>query len=81
MIEIAQYNKDSSIFRSQHIFRWHFDIVKGDICSAGRRGVGCLNGFGVNAFAALNEEYREAAVGAACDSEIIAEVSICDPPE
>lgn len=80
VIEVAQYNKYSSILWAQHIARWHLDIIKGYICSASRRGVGRLDGFGGDAFATLNEEDREAAFGAASHGEIIAELSICDPP-
>lgn len=59
MIEVAQYDEDSSTFSSQGILNGYFNIFKCDVCGTGSSRIAGLDGFGFNAFTTLDENNGE----------------------
>lgn len=59
MVEIAQHNEKTLVFLSEDILDGDLDFVEGDVGRSGGGGVGRLDGLGLDAFAALDEEDRD----------------------
>lgn len=60
VVEVAQYDKQAAVFRSEHVLYWNFDVVKCDeCCSCGWR-ICRLDRLSFNAFTTGNEENCEA---------------------
>lgn len=79
MVEVAQHNHQTLVLLAQHVRAWNLDVVKGDKGCAGGGRVRGLDGLGLDAFSALDEEDSEALGSLAGDGEVVREVTVGDP--
>lgn len=80
MIEIAQHHQQTTIHLTERVLHRDLDVVKSDIRCPCRARVRRLELPGGDAFRPLNQYDREAAIGPASSSEVVAEVAVRDPP-
>lgn len=79
VVEVAEDDVDALVLLAEQVLDGDLDVVKGDIggsCGGGVRG---LDGFGLDALAALDEHYAEGLAGADADDEVVAEDAVGDP--
>lgn len=59
VVKVAQHNEKTLVLLSEYILNGDLDFVEGDVGRSGGGGVGRLDGLGLDAFAALDEEDRD----------------------
>lgn len=79
VVEVAEDDVDALVLLAQQVLDGDFDVVKGDVGGAGGGGVGRLDGLGLDAGAALDEQHAEGLAGADADDEVVAEDAVGDP--
>lgn len=55
VVEVAENNVDAFVFFAEEVLDGYFDVVKCDICSTGRGGVGGLDRGRLDAIASFDE--------------------------
>lgn len=79
VVEVAEDDVDALVLLAKEVLDGHLDVVKGDVGGAGGGGVGRLDGLGLDAGAALNQQHAEGLAGADADDEVVAEDTVGDP--
>lgn len=79
VVEVAEDDVDALVLLAEEVLDGHLDVVKGDVGGAGGGGVGRLDGLGLDAGAALNQQHAEGLAGADTDDEVVAEDTVGDP--
>lgn len=79
VVEVAEDDVDTLVLLAEEVLNGHLDVVKGDEGGAGGRRVRGLDGLGLDALAAGDEEDAEALAGVDGSDEVVAEDTVGDP--
>lgn len=79
VVEVAEDDVDALVLLAEQVLDGHLDVVKGDEAGAGGGRVGRLDGLGLDAVAAGDEEHAEGIGGADAGDEVVAPGAVCDP--
>lgn len=79
VVEIAEDHVDPLVLLAQQVLDRDLDVVEGDVGRAGGGGVRRLNGLGLDALAALDEQDAQALVRPHAGDEVVAVYAVGDP--
>lgn len=79
VVEVGQDDIDALVLLAEQVLDGDLDVVEGDVRGTGGRGVGSLDGLGLDTLAALDDEHRKALVGLDARDEVIREDTVGDP--
>lgn len=79
VVEVGEDDIDALVLLTQQVLDRDLDVVKGDVGGAGSGGVRGLDGLGLNALAAGDEEHRQALAGVDTGDEVVREDTVGDP--
>lgn len=80
VVEVAQHDQQPGVYFAEGVLDWDLDVVKGDVGGARGARVRRLHLLRGDTLAALNEHDREPAIRTASSGEVVAEMTIRDPP-
>lgn len=79
MVEVAEDDVDALVLLTKQVLYWDLDIFECHVgCASGGR-VGCLDGLGLDALSALNEDDTQALVCPNTRDEVIRPTAVGDP--
>lgn len=79
VVEVGQNHVQTLVLLAQQVLHGHLDIVKGDVRGAGRGGVARLDGLGLDALAAGDEEHRQLVARADAGDKVVGPAAVGDP--
>ena len=80
VVEVAEDDLQAAILLTQEVVLGNENVLEGDVGSTCSRGVGCLDGLGLNAFLAFNQQnIQTSVVRSATNSEVVGEGTVGNP--
>jgi len=79
VVEVAEDDVDTLVLLAEEILNGYLDVVVGNVGGSSGRGIGGLDGLGLDTLATLDEQHTEALVGLDAGNEIVGEDTVGDP--
>lgn len=79
VVEVAKDDVDALVLLTKQVLYWDLDIFECHVGRASGGRVGCLDGLGLDALSALDEDDAQALVGSNTRHEVICPTAVGDP--